>query len=237
MKLLRTLGSLFAWFCVATTFALGAGLVWLQQGGYLSGKNLEAVVGALQDSAENFGGDGPLRQKGSPDVAEPSLTDVVHLRAVKLRDLELREQNLAIAEQNLKLELAQLNSTAIVSDREQKAFETRLEKLRSDAVASGVDDERAILEKMKPDMAKEQLMRMHEEGELQRMIGLLTKMPEDKRAKIINEFITEKELDALAEILKELDSGAPLAPLIEQKKQELESGPAPPAPPAKVPKN
>lgn len=219
MGAIRALFALFAWFCIATTITLAAGVGWLHSHGYFAEEKLAAILKAL-DHGEP---DGPASgdATGPRDADEASLQEILDRRALSVRDLELREQNLANAEALVKTHEAILNDNAIKNERTIKTFESQLAKLRREAEDAGAGQARAIVERMKPDAAKAQLMSMYEKGELSRLIGILTAMPEDRRAKIINEFTDQKDVEALAVILKELDRGAPLAPLIEQKQQEL----------------
>jgi hypothetical protein len=157
-------------------------------------------------------------------LPQPSLAELAEARALKSRDLELREQELRNQLNLIRQEQSKLVAEADRYQRVQNDFEQRLKNLREGAVATNLENARLILENMKPKQAKEQIERMLVEGEMKQAVVLLSAMPIEKRAKIVTEFKTDKESEELAEMLRLIRAGEPEVTLIDETKNNLKTG-------------
>jgi len=77
----------------------------------------------------------------------------------------------------------------------------------------GLETVRAILGTIKPQQAKEQLVGMLKDGELDQVVAILSEMSDSKRAKIIGEFKTPEENEMIGQVLEHLRKGGQLSEL------------------------
>lgn len=219
-RLLGGFGAALAYLCIATVLAEAICLGFLAMRGKLNEESVLNVVaaanGIVRPSATDKG-DG-----GDGDERQVSLDDLARARALTSRDLELREQALANNVAVVKTEYDKLVDEKDRYERIKAAFRAQLDELHEGVLANNRETARIILESVKPKQAKDQILRMVKDGEMNDVVSLLSLMPTTKRAKIIGEFKTDDEAEILAEILKLIREGGPEAKLIEDAKQELE---------------
>jgi lysophospholipase L1-like esterase len=101
-------------------------------------------------------------------------------------------------------------------------FDKELRTTREGALAVGGEQARQILENIKPKQAKEQLLDMLKNDEMDKVVTLLAGMSDSKRAKIVGEFRTPEEAQQLSDILRRIREGAPEAALSDDAQQKLE---------------
>jgi len=220
-RLLGTAANLFVYFCAATLIAemIILGYVWSAWG--LDRDRLTQLVAVARatDSSttqEDAAGLGQL----SPE--QPSYDQIVDRRALKSRDLELREMALKTALAELKSQQGQLVEALEQQRRRADEFDARLKDIQQGAEAEGRDIVRRTLESIKPSQAKEQLFAMLQNDETDEVVLLLSAMQDSKRAKIIAEFKTPEENQKLAEVLRLIREGEPVSSLAEEAAAPLE---------------
>lgn len=160
-------------------------------------------------------------KKEQPPAEQVSYEAILNRRAVKLRDLELREQSLALALDELKIQQQELAESRQQEQQQRTQFASELQSLKEGAEATGRELVRRTLETVKPRQAKEQLLQMLEKNEIDVVVLLLANMPENRRAKILTEFKTSEENEKLAEVLRRLREGRPEASLIDRTQQQM----------------
>lgn len=221
-RIIRGLGALVAYVAIATLLAELIGVGFLLSRGQLTEEKVSQLVAVVQGI-----------ELPKPDTPQPKSTaksttrqispdDVARARALKTRDLELREQSLENSLATLKFEQAKLLDEKDRYEVIKTAFEAQLKDLREGAIASNQENARLILENITPKQAKEQILKMIEKQELDQVVTLLSLMPINKRAAIFKTFKSEEESQQLATILKTIREGVPEVPLIDQTKKELE---------------
>jgi hypothetical protein len=220
-------GALLAYLCIATVLAEALGLA------YLASKNKLNEAMFLRIVAAANGIDRPAARRspgeGDPDdVRQVSLDDLAKARALRSRDLELREQSLTNNVAVVKTEYDKLVDEKDRYERIKAAFRAQLDELHEGVLANNRETARLILESIKPKQAKDQILRMVKDGEMSDVVAILSLMPTTKRAKIIGEFKTDEEEATLAEILKLIREGVPEADLIEDAQRQLEQPPGEP---------
>lgn len=220
-RLLATVAAIIAAVCVATVIAEGLLLAYLRSHGKLDEHTVQKLV-AVANGVEIT----PSRAARAADAADAareqaSLEDVARERALKSRDLELREQALNDSAVIVKTEYAKLVDEKDRYERIKAAFRAQLDELRTGSLAENRETARAILENMKAKQAKDQLLRMVKEGEMKDVIKILALMPGAKRKKILDEFKTDDESKTLAEILKQIREGVPETNLVDEAEQSL----------------
>jgi hypothetical protein len=220
-KLFGALSAAFVYFCVGQTLALFVLVGALVAKGLVTHDKLEQIAAVMQgvDLREVTESIDEARAKAK--LPQPSLQDVAAARALKSRDLELREQELRNQLNLIRQEQSKLTSEADRYQKVQTDFEVRLKNLREGVIATNLENARIILENMKPKQAKEQIQRMLTDGEMKQAVSLMSAMPVEKRAKIVTEFKTDKESEELAEMLRLIRAGEPEVTLIDETQKNL----------------
>jgi hypothetical protein len=220
-KLFGALSAAFVYFCIGQTLALFVLVGALVAKGLVTHDKLEQIAAVMQgvDLREVTESIDEARAKAK--LPQPSLQDVAAARALKSRDLELREQELRNQLNLIRQEQSKLTSEADRYQKVQTDFEVRLKNLREGSIAANLENARIILENMKPKQAKEQIQRMLTDGEMKQAVSLMSAMPVEKRAKIVTEFKTDKESEELAEMLRLIRAGEPEVTLIDETQKNL----------------
>jgi hypothetical protein len=220
-KLFGAMSAAFVYFCIGQTLALFVLVGALVAKGLLTHDKLEQIAAVMQgvDLREVTESIDEARTKAK--LPQPSLQDVAAARALKSRDLELREQELRNQLNLIRQEQSKLTSEADRYQKVQTDFEVRLKNLREGVIATNLENARIILENMKPKQAKEQIQRMLTDGEMKQAVSLMSAMPVEKRAKIVTEFKTDKESEELAEMLRLIRAGEPEVTLIDETQKNL----------------
>lgn len=208
--------------CVGTCIAEAILLGWAFAKGKLTRQKLIqmlAVYHGIETKPE------PKPTGPTPPLQEQvSLEEIAFQRAIHLRNIELREQMLKKLHEQLQFQEQQLAEEKRRYEKQREEFETKLQALRKDAESEGTTQTASILQRLKPPQAKQQILRMLQDNQIDDVVVLLSEMQESKRAKILNEFRTPEEMAQLAEVLRRLREGDPMASLAEQTKKQLPSG-------------
>jgi hypothetical protein len=221
-RLLGAAGTLLAAICVATVAAQAILLGYLWSRGKLTERTVTRAIAAANGAELPGTSSGALgSDQPTSDAEQPSLDDLARARAVHSRDIELREQALGDNLAMVKSEYAKLIDEKDRYERIKAAFRAQLDTLREGTLANNRETARQILEKIKPKQAKDQVLRMVKDGQLNDVVLILSQMPSAQRAKLIGEFKTDAEAETLAEILKLIREGVPETALIDDTEQKL----------------
>lgn len=209
--LISKLGAGVSYFAVATVLAA----ITLVVIGFSTGKLNGAKLARLR--AVLVGAEAPT-PKARPDEAQetPSYEELLERRSVKFRELELREE---VVRQNVSiLTRERLDVTARRDEltRIQQAFQAELAQMADAALVAGEENVRLTFERMRPPQARQQLLLMLEQGELENVVAMLAAMPIERRAKIVAEFKSPEDLPRLNEILEVMGQGDPVARMVEE---------------------
>ncbi|MGA2032788.1 MAG: hypothetical protein ABSG68_11055 [Thermoguttaceae bacterium] len=220
-KLLRLAGFLIVYACVATVISLAVLAAWFAHAWKLDrGRLIQALAVAqgidVQALKEQTGA-----QREEPSREEPSYEQILEARAVKNRNLELREQSLQNDSRQLRSELDKFAEEKNRYLQARDAFQKSLLAVQKGAAASGLEDVRTTLETVKPKQAKELLAQMLERKDLDEAVVLLAGMSEGKRAKIFAEFKTPAEMEQLGEVLRRIGQGIPTTTIAESAQKQL----------------
>ena len=221
-RLIGGLGAMISYFCIGTVLAAALMFGWLWSNGQLNPQKIQNII-AVAQGLDVAVPKAQAEKDAERDSLQPSIEDVARARAMKLRDVELREQALRQHIENVKFEQTKLSDENGRYNRIREAFEAELKSLRTGAIATNEENARLILENVKPKQAKDQILRMINNGEMQDVVMILSAMPITKRSKIITEFKTDQEAVKLAELLKLIREGVPEVDLIDETKKELDS--------------
>jgi flagellar motility protein MotE (MotC chaperone) len=218
-KIIRLLGAMFLYSCVATVIAAAIIVVTFVQRFQLDREKLGRMLAVAygQETALPPAAAAPA----PPSNEQPSYDQLLAVRAVKLRNLELREQSLREALAQLRGEQQKLADERKRIKAVREGFDTELATIRGGATSGGMDEVRRTLETIKPKQAKEQIVRMLADEQLDQVVALLSGMSDTKRAKIISEFKTAEESQQLAEVLARIREGLPLAEAADKTRNTL----------------
>jgi len=221
-RLLHTAGSLFVYFCVATLIAQVVLLAYIQHAWQLNRDKTVQVL-AIAQGIDLF----EIKRESERDSREPSpeqvsYNQIMEARAIKVRHLELREQALANALDQLQSQRQQLAHDTKKYEQLKKTFDEELLAMKEGAAHEGEEEVRATLEKIKPQQAKELLLTMLGNDETDTVVALLSGMSVDKRAKIVGQFKTPDENKKVNEILRLIREGTPKSDLVKKTQEQLQ---------------
>jgi len=145
------------------------------------------------------------READPPTQEQVSFEQIVQARAMSVHHLELREQALRDALDQLARQQQRLTQEKEQFSQVRESFDAELLALQ----AQGMEKVRLQLESIKPKQAKELLAKMLSDDELDEVVVLLAEMSTQKCAKIMAEFKTTDEIEQLNEILRKIREGYP----------------------------
>ncbi|MBN2579311.1 MAG: hypothetical protein JXB10_10000 [Pirellulales bacterium] len=221
-SLLHGAWTLLLYACLATLVSQVILVGYLASAWNLDGARWSQALDVARGAA-TVGRPGGKAAAPEPAPEQPSVEQILETRALKDRNLDLREHQL----QN---ELAELEHGRDGLEEEQKKFRrlredfnAQLLALREKSTAAGEDEVRRTLESIDSAQAKKLILNMLENKEMDAVVTLLLPMSDSKRARIIGEFTTPEELEKISEVLRRIREGRPEAPVSEAAQQQLGS--------------
>ena len=221
-RLLRGSSSMFIYFCLATVLTQAVLFSYLAFSWRPDRNRLIQVLAILQgidlfamkEQAEGLQQELTMEQVSYDQIRET--------RALKVHHLELREQALKDGLDQLTFEQRRLADERKRYKQVRDAFDKELLTMQEGAVATGMANVQTTLESVKPKQAKDLLIRMLDNDQLDDVAMLLATMPTVKRAKILAEFKTAPEAEQLSKIIERIRTGYPDATMAAQTQQQLE---------------
>jgi hypothetical protein len=201
---------LIAYICVATviTAALTIGYFWHTE--QLTSEKVFRVVAMLQDvDLQQLAA---AQQKKSGDEVppeEPSLNEVMHRQQVQDRNFEVKLLALRTGKQEYDASFQKLIEKIDRYDRMVQDVQSRLKQQQELTTQQNLSKVVSQLEQVKPDVAKDSLMKFIVEDRMDDAILLMSKMSESKLSKILKTFQTPEELSRLHDIHRRIISGGP----------------------------
>ncbi len=213
MKLIRIIATGFVCLCVASVLAQGValGMLWFK-GGLTKEKRTRMFamlygIGANQESAASDPA-GALDGEAGPAVT-------VESRVHGSSELASRKEAVRQAITTFDVLLNELGTRRDQSEKVRDQFAKTLDELESQVVQSALEELQVTLAALQPKQAKDQLVRMLDEGAWDDVISIVQAMPLDKRKKIFVEFKTDQEAATLHDIFEK----------IRQSEQQARAGP------------
>jgi hypothetical protein len=229
MRLLRIAASLLIYFCVATVIAQAILAVFISSRVRLDQEKAAQML-AIAYGIDLFAvRDEALAEQEQERISaeQASYDQILEARALKTRNLELREQALQSGLQQLKIAQRKASEEYKRCAQLKETFDEALKALNEGAAASGADEVRRILETVKPKQAKELIVQMLDDKKIDQVVVLLGAMPDAKRAKIFAEFKTPEETEKIGEILRRIREGVPTAQMADETRKQLQSPKSP----------
>ncbi len=162
-----------------------------------------------------------VRRQEEISPEQPSFEEIVEARAVTNRNLELRTQALNQDVAELRSEQGKQIDESASFTNTRDVFEKKLAELKEFQQSSGLGENIVMLQNMKPEQAQKQLIRIYDAGQVEQVVMLVSGMEPMKLKKILGKFVTPEENKKLADILRRIRLGAPIALLAEQTLAEL----------------
>jgi hypothetical protein len=206
-KIIRTLFGVIGYVCVATTITLALILGYLWHTDRLNDEKVFRMVALLHDvDLEQIA---RARQKSGDEVPpeEASLDDVLRHQHIQDRNFEIKLLALQQGRQEYDHRLQQLKEQTDRYDRLASDWQSKLKQQQELATQENLAKVVSQLEQVQPDVGKDMLLRWIDEGRMDDAILLMSKMAENKLAKILKKFETDEELDKLHEVHQRIISG------------------------------
>jgi predicted lipid-binding transport protein (Tim44 family) len=202
-RLTAMLGGLIAYLCIGTVLAQLIIVGFAVARGWLNKQKLVDIIavarGATLSSAEQKAPEKPAQNADMPSVAERDQRNTTKMRHLELREQAVKNEMEQIATERDKLLKERQTFDMLVADFRKAKEETENRKL-----ARGEEDARAILENIKPKLAKELILKMIAADEKDEVVAILSAMPIGKQKKIIEEFKEDDELRKFDDILRRI---------------------------------
>jgi hypothetical protein len=223
-KLIDLVIGIVAYFCVATVITLALVLGYFWHTDQLNSEKMFRIVALLQDidlqqltAAE--------QKKAADEVPpeEPSLNEVMHRQQVQDRNFEVKLLALKSGKQEYDASLHDLNVKIERYDRLVQDVQSRLKQQQELTTQQNVGKVVNQLELVKPEVGKDSLMKWIEEDHMDDAILLMSRMSENKLAKILKTFQTPQELSKLHEIHRRIITGGPETSKLQKALGELDA--------------
>ena len=209
-RIIDLLLAVIAYVCVATviTVALVIGYFWHND--QLNGEKVFRIVALLQDvDLQQLSASEQKKAGDNVPPEEPSLNEVLHHQQVQDRNFEVKLLALTRGKQDYDISLKNLNEQITRYDRMVQDTQSRLKQQQELTTQQNVAKVVSQLEQVKPDVAKDSLMKFIEEERMDDAILLMSKMSESKLKNILKTFQTPQELSKLHDIHRRIISGGP----------------------------
>jgi ATP-dependent Lon protease len=223
-KIIDLVLGLIAYVCVATVITLALIFAYLWHNEQLNGEKVFRIVALLQDvDLQQISAAQQKKPGENVPPEEPSLNQVMHQQQVQDRNFEVKLLALKRGKQDYDTSLHELNEKIDRYDRMVQDIQTRLNKQQEAMTTQNVAKVVGQLEQVKPDVAKDSLMKFIEEDRMDDAILLMSKMSESKLKNILKTFQTPQELTKLHDIHRRIMSGGPEAANLKKAINELKS--------------
>jgi hypothetical protein len=210
-RLFGGLASLFVYLCVGTILTQLIIVGYAVSQGFVDKQKLSDMLAVARGATLSSADDASKATQAKP-VQMMSIEELDQRRTTMTRHLELREQAVANALEQIATERDKLLKDREAFDLLVAAFRKQQQQEQSRELAEGMEKTRALLESLKPDAAKNYILKMIADDDKDDVIAILTAMPIAKQKKIVEQFKTEEEQRKFYDILKLLQEVGGNAP-------------------------
>jgi hypothetical protein len=220
-RVVQIITVLGAAFCVATVIAATAVVSYVGIKYHIDREKLAKIVAAAQGVTPAAKPEDVTPGKEEVHPEQVSYDQILEARAVKVRNLELREQALKNGLDQLRFEQNKFSGEQAEFAKTRQAFTEQVAAIKKRDTAVGFDTVVRDLGAMKPKQAKEEILLMLQRNEDKQVVSLLLPMSDSRRAKIYGEFKTPEEQEKLDGLLRLIRQGEPTAEIVRGTQQEL----------------
>jgi hypothetical protein len=222
-KLTSFFGAAFIYFCVASMIALIAAGAAMWFKGALDRDRLYRVLAAAHGIDVITLQKKIAEEESAADNEQPSYKDrFTHLKLQSL-DMDLRENAVTNAWNDMNDLRASLEVQTTRFDQRKAAYAAKLQEIADEEQATSLQELQRTLEAIRPEQAKEQILKMLEDDAMDDVVTIMRNMAIDKRKKIIAEFKDGADVDKLYDILKNIRLGEPNATLNREAQDALKN--------------
>jgi hypothetical protein len=222
-KLVDFILALIAYVCTATVIAAALSFGYLWHTGRLNDEKMFRIVALLHDvDLQRIA----QSHQGSEDDIPPeesSIANVIERQQVQDRNFEVKLLALQRGRQEYEHRLQLLKEQTDRYDRLAHEWQSRLRQQEQLTTQENLATVVAQLEQLRPEVAKESLMRWIEQDRMDDAILLMNKMAEAKLGKVLKAFETEEELDRLHKIHQRILTSGASKSRLQEALGELES--------------
>ena len=219
----RILFALIGYVSSATLLAALCGLAYLWHGDYLNDEKTFRIVALLHDVDLQQLAEQHQKDEAEVPPEEFSIDDFERHRQVVDRNFEIKSLALERGLQEFHNLMSLLEEEASRLDRQVKEWEVRLKEESELASKQSI---RTVVENLvdaPPETAKQELLRMMEEGKAKDVILLWREIPDNVRKKILKKYQSPEELDHLHDMHQLMLQGYPDKPGLDEALRELEA--------------
>jgi len=222
-KIIDLLLGLIAYICVATVITLALIVGYLWHNDQLNNDKLFRLMAVMQDvDLQKISATDKNAEREVPP-AEKSLTQVMHHQQVLDRNFEVKQLALQRGKQEYDASYQMLVEQTARYDRIAQDWQNRLKQEQELTTQQNIAKVVSQLEQVSPEVGKQQLTLWLEEKKMDDAILLMSRMSENKLAKILKTFETEEELRQLHEIHERIITSTNDNSKLEQALGELKS--------------
>jgi hypothetical protein len=208
-------------FCVATVISAAAMVSYVTAKWHIDREKLTKIVAVAQGIAPETKPETVTPGKEELHAEQVSYDQIIEARAVKVRNLELREQALKNALDQLRVEQTKFADDQAEFTKIRQSFTEQVAALKKRDTDAGFETVVRDLSALKPKQAKDQILLMLKKDEEKQVVSLLLPMSDGRRAKIYGEFKTEEEHEKLDALLRLIRQGEPAAEIPQGTEQQL----------------
>ncbi|QEG42736.1 hypothetical protein [Roseimaritima ulvae] len=206
---------LIAGACVATVLTQGIVIGACLVRGTLNTQSLTQII-ALMNGIDITGQRLRLAMSRGDSAEQPDFDEILDARTRKSLDMDLRLDAQRRYSRELEEKLASLHAEQERFDLRREEFFQKLDEVRSGVQTEGMQELTRTLQALAPEQAKDQLLRMMDDGRIEDVVNIVQATPLDKRTDILAEFVSEEESKQLEEILRRIGEGEPATSLIDR---------------------
>lgn len=200
---MKKLVGIFLWFCAATVLAQVCILGMAAFKGTVNRQTIAQVIGLL-NGIDIQGQRLKQAMISARNTPTPTLEEIRDAKVSAELQLSSRERALDRQQSQLLDQQRELQKKIADFDERRQQFDLKLEKIRSGSQMDNLKEMQKILENMDPAEAKKQLTLMLENRELSDVVSILQGFPPDKQKKVLAEFVDEKDVKMLSEVLQQI---------------------------------
>jgi flagellar motility protein MotE (MotC chaperone) len=215
-KLLGAFGA----FCVATVLTQFILFGYFLTRGSINGDTTTKIV-ALLNGIDITGNRLQQIMRAGEDREQPDFDDILEARKMESFDMDIRLRSQKGYRDELATMLAEIKAEGSRLDERLTDFRADMDEISTSAKKKGIQDVQRTLQSLDPAQAKEQLLIMYDDERIDDVVTIVKAMSSEKRSSILGEFVSDKEAEKLAEILRRIGEGMPTTTLIEETRAGL----------------
>jgi hypothetical protein len=220
---MRFLGSLIAYFAIATVLTGVLGTAYLWRSNRLTDEKMFRLMALLHDVDIDKIAEEKTNEPDETPGEETSVEEVERQREVLLRNHEIKSDALRRGRLELDNRLAQVGEQIRRTDELAREIETRLTEEISRVSKQEVTKVVAQLESISAEIAKDQLLRTLDDADgMEKVILLMNNMQSSSLKKLLKTFATADELAKLHTIHSVMLEGGPRKAELEKFLKEMQ---------------